>query len=61
MVNLIDPFLTSMCVLRCSGLPRISDILEFGCVSSTTKSTSMKKSLILTGIFSAMPNGYRTD
>ena len=63
MVNLIDPFPTSMCALVVlkSGLPRMSDILESRYISSTTKSIGTKKSLILTGIFSVMPNGYRTD
>ena len=63
MVNLIDPFLTSKCALVVlkNGLPRMSDIFESRCISSTTKSTGTKKSLMLTGIFSAMPKGYQTD
>jgi len=57
MVNLIDPFPTSMCALVVlkNGFPRMSDFLESGCISSTAKSTGTKKSLILTRIFSVMP------
>ena len=45
MVNLMDPFLTSMCALAVlkNGLLRMSDTFESGCISSTTKSTSTKK------------------
>jgi hypothetical protein len=36
----------------------MSDTFESGCISSTTKSTGTKNSLILTGIFNAqwVPN-----
>jgi hypothetical protein len=63
MVNLMDPFPISMCALAVlnKGLSRMSDTFESGCISSTTKSTSTEKSLILTRIFMAMPNGYQTD
>ena len=37
------------------------DTFESGLMSKTTKSTGTRKSLILTGMFSAMPNGCRTD
>jgi hypothetical protein len=43
-------------VLR-TGLPRMSDTFESGCMSNTTKSTGMKNSLILTGISSSIPTG----
>jgi hypothetical protein len=62
-VNLISPFPTSMCALAVlkKGLLRMSDTFESGCMSSTTKSTGTKNSLILIGMFSAIPNGYQTD
>jgi hypothetical protein len=43
-------------VLR-KGLLRMSDTFESGCMSNTTKSISMKNSLILTGISSSIPTG----
>ena len=63
MLNLIDPFLTSLCALAVlkKGLLRMCGTFESKCMSSTTKSTGMRNSLILTGKFSAMPNRYRTD
>jgi hypothetical protein len=62
MVNLISPP-TSTCALTVlkKGLSRISDTFESGCISSTTKSTGTNNSHILSRMFSAMPNGYRTD
>ena len=40
-----------------NGLPRMMDTFESGLMSSTMKSTGTRKSLILTGMFPAMPNG----
>ena len=59
MLNLISPFPTSMwalAVLR-NGLPMMMDTFESGFMSSTMKSTGTRKSLILTGMFSAIPTG----
>ena len=57
--NLISLALTSMCafvVLR-KGLPRMRGVFMSSCMSSTTKSTGMKKFCIFTRIFSASPIG----
>ena len=43
------------------SFPRMMDTFELGLMSNTTKSTGTRKSLILTRIFSAIPNGCRTD
>ena len=61
--NLISPAPTSIwafVVLR-KGLPRMWGVFMSSCISSTTKSTGIKKFLIFTGIFSAIPTGQRTD
>jgi hypothetical protein len=39
----------------------MSDTFKSGCMSSTTKSTSTKKSLIFTGMFSAIHSRQRID
>jgi hypothetical protein len=43
-------------VLR-KGLPRMSDTFDSGCMSNSTKSTSMKDSPIFTSISSTIPIG----
>jgi len=57
MVNIISPAPTLMvafAVFR-NGHPRIRGIFLSSCMSSTTKSIGMKKSRIITGMFSAIP------
>ena len=59
MWNLISPAPTSMCafiVLR-KGLPRIRGVFMSSCMSSTTKSTGIKKFCIFTRIFSVISVG----
>ena len=54
--NIISPAPTSMCafvVLR-NGLPSMRGVFMSSCISSTTKSTGIKKFLIFTRIFSAV-------
>jgi hypothetical protein len=45
-----------LAVLR-NGRLKISETLESGCISNTTKSTGTKNSQIFTGTFSAIPDG----
>jgi hypothetical protein len=57
--NVISPLPTFMraLVVLSNGHPRISETLESGCISNTTKSTRTKNSRIFTRTFSVIPDG----
>jgi hypothetical protein len=57
--NVISPLpklMRALAVPR-NGHPRISETLESGCISNTTKSAGTKNSPIFTRTFSVIPDG----
>ena len=59
-ITLAPTLIVALAVLK-NGRPKIIGVLKSGLTSRTTKSTGMKRSLIFTGMSSAISAGYQTD
>ena len=59
-ITLAPTLIVALAVLK-NGHPEIIGVMKSGLTSRKTKSTGTKRSLIFTGMSSAIPAGYRTD